>query len=257
MFRLAVRSWNRLVGRRREPGAALLSHPGAEPDDRRVWVRYCCELEITCQSAHEPAPLRLSAKVQDISLGGINLLVNCQFEPGAMLSVDLPGSHSRSSQVLAYVVRVNREGPGEWSVGCAFASELGDEDLQPFGARRVKAPPPDQRAWVRFQSEARAVYRLVRGDATEDQSAQVLNIAPGGVGLRVPEPVDLGCLLSLGLQNPRGEAVLTIMASVIRITQQEDECVLGCNFIRELSAQEIKALVRPTPHPIDSSHPNG
>jgi hypothetical protein len=235
MLQHALRSWKRLVGR--QPRAAAVE------EDRRVWVRYPCELETTLQPAHNPEPLRLAARVQDISRGGISLLVNCHFEPGALLSVDLPGAGGRSSQALAYVVRVSQHASGAYAVGCTFAAEIGDDDLQPFGARQVKPAGPDQRNWVRFPCTAQASYQPLHG-GPDALPAQVLDISPTGVGLRVGSAVDVGVLLSVTLRDGRGESGLTIMASVVRVTTHGNgEWALGCNFIRELNDRELRALV--------------
>jgi hypothetical protein len=235
MFQSALRSWNRLVGR--------LPRATEVEEDRRVWVRYPCELKTTCQPADVVQPLSLSARVQNISRGGINLLVNCHFDPGAILRIDIPGTAGYSSIVLAYVVRVNPSKAGEYALGCTFASELGDDDLQRFPGR-VKSSEPDQRTWVRFPCEAQASYQSVPGGGSELLPAQVLNISPSGVCLLVTSPAEIGGLLSVTLGDVRGEPVSTIMASVVRVTTQGNgEWALGCNFIRELNDRELRALV--------------
>src|SRR5579871_6554445 len=101
--------------------------------DRRVWVRYPCDVEASCQAADLPDSQRLSARVRNISRGGINLVLSCPVEIVAFLSVELPTASPRAtSNVLAYVVRLNPVTEGEWSVGCSFAAELNDFDLEPF-----------------------------------------------------------------------------------------------------------------------------
>jgi hypothetical protein len=236
MFQRVLRSWGRWVGRRPEPETG---------EERRVWLRYPCDLETTLKAANDPQPQRLSGRVLNISRGGVQLLVNERVEPGALLSVDLPGAtDSFASRILAYVVRVVTRPGGGWTVGCTFATELDDEDLEPFAARRLKAVLPDQRAWVRFPCDARASYRLVRSPESRPESARVLNISPSGIGLQANTAIDIGALLSLELSNAQGQDPLTMMASVVRVTPQAGgSWVLGCNFIRELSEQELQALL--------------
>jgi hypothetical protein len=243
MFRLAARSWNRLVGKVPLVAAKDGDQPAPDREDRRVWVRYPCNLETTCQSTHPTIPLRLSARVKDISRGGISLFMNCRFEPGAMLSIDLPSATGQTSTVLAYVVRSRSNRDGEWAVGCTFAIELSTEDLEHLGAPRINGPTPDQRSWDRFPCEAQATCRLVQHEAAAPQTAEVLNIAPDGIGLRLCSPVPIGALLSLDLYNHRGEAAFTIMASAVHLTNRGHDWILGCNFLRELSEQELRALV--------------
>jgi hypothetical protein len=237
MFQRVLQSWGRLVGWGGEAPAAQ--------GERRVWVRYPCELETTCRPANDVAPQGFQVRVQDISRGGIHLLVNRRFEPGALLSVDLPGAGDGSGcTALAYVVRVSARPGGDWAVGCTFATELGDEDLGEFGARRLKPEEPDQRTWQRFACEARASCRPVKAPTAEPFPVLVLNIAPGGLGLRVGQAIDLGVLLSVELHGPKGEPGLTMMASVVRVNRTVGPAwVLGCNFIRELTETEMRSLL--------------
>ncbi len=214
--------------------------------DRRVWVRYPCDVEASCQAADLPDSQRLSARVRNISRGGINLVLSCPVEIGAFLSVELPTASPRAtSNVLAYVVRLNPVTEGEWSVGCSFAAELNDFDLEPFGAQQLKADSHDQRTWVRFPCHARATYQPVKDPEASAVQAEVLNISAGGVALLVAEPVELGALLNLELRDESGQFRLCLLGCVVRLSGQGGlDWVLGCNLIRELSHQELKALLR-------------
>jgi hypothetical protein len=202
-------------------------------------------VETTCQPANAPDNTRLSAKVRDISRAGINLVVNQPIEIGKHLSVELPSLTDKcSSTVLAYVVRVSPLASGEWSLGCTFAAELTDEDLEPFGARRLKPQADDQRTWVRFPCNAKASFQPTKANSAEPWAASVINISASGVGLRVDRPIDLGALLSLDLRSANGNFELKMLACVVRVNAQGDnEWTLGCNLIRELSYQELKALL--------------
>src|SRR5262249_30566466 len=171
--------------------------------------------------------------------------LNCPVEMGSLLSVELPGaSDGLSSTVLAYVVRVNGDPGSEWSVGCTFATELNDDDLEPFGAKRVKANTEDQRTWVRFPCAVEAKYQFVKTDQPTTWTAKVVDLSANGVGLQVDQHLDLGKLLNLELRGDQGNFVLTILACVVRITAQGDgPWAVGCNLIRELTDQELKALL--------------
>jgi hypothetical protein len=146
--------------------------------------------------------------------------------------------------VLAYVVRVAPHPAGEWSVGCNFATELSDEELRPTGAKRLKSLPCDQRAWVRFPGQVRAEFQRVSHPEAEGRPAEVLDISASGIGLLADDPVEVGTLLNVGLRSPEGRVVLTIVACVVRSGAQNDkQWALGCNFIRELTDQELGALL--------------
>src|SRR5262245_36656813 len=123
-----------------------------EGEERRVRVRYPCNLETTLYATNGQGPLRLSGRVRNISRGGIKLVVGQKFEPGELLNVELPGPDGQAAyNVLACVVHAAAGAAGDWALGCAFAQELTDDELRPFGARRQKpATREDLRHWVRF-----------------------------------------------------------------------------------------------------------
>jgi hypothetical protein len=208
-----------------------------------VWVRFPSGLETTLQPARGPDGPRVGARVRDVSRGGIRLVLDRPFEPGEMLSVELPVAEGQPpSTVLACVVRAAEGEGGAWSVGCTFAAELADDDLQMFGARRVKAPETDQREWVRFPSRAQATFQVVRAPAAP-AAAEVVNISASGIGLRAAADLQVGELLSVELRGGDRPAVTTL-ACVVRVTAQPGGGqVLGCNFIGDLADDDLRALV--------------
>jgi hypothetical protein len=243
MFERTVSFWKRLLGRQahEQPGGRTAQ---AE-EERRVWVRYPSDLETTYSPAGKGPSPQLSARVRNVSLGGVSLAVDRAFEPGELLSVELPGATEESRcTVLACVVHVSAAGPREWLIGCTFARELGEEDLEKFGARRERHPPPDQRTWVRFSCDVKAVYQPVGGLPAGLKSAKVLNLSASGVGLLVGEAVENGTLLSVELHAAHAPFTRTMLSCVVHVTAQPGgEWALGCNFIRSLSEEDLKALV--------------
>ncbi len=183
MFGRTFTFWNRLVGK---PATAEEA-----PSERRVWVRYPANLETTVRLAAGPVvETRVSARVQDISPGGANLLVNGAFEAGQMISVELP--HCKDQQthtVLACIVRVTPNGDNQWTLGCVFSQELTEDELAGFGAKRVRHTPPDQRLWMRFATNRRAGFQKVGDPEQVAYSAQIINLSASGVGLAVTTAV--------------------------------------------------------------------
>src|SRR5437016_4801199 len=126
MLQSLISSCGRLFRLGRRPSRAA---PAAS--ERRIWVRHPTDTTTGYQPANAPGSARLSAGVQDVSYGGVQLLVDRPFDLGALLCVDLPGAaEGCSSSVLAYVVRVTRAGQGQWALGCTFAGELQDDELE-------------------------------------------------------------------------------------------------------------------------------
>jgi hypothetical protein len=237
MFQSTRSLWHRLVGRRE----------AVRNEERRLWVRYPAEMVAILQPAATPEPEtqepeRISSVVRDISLGGVNLLVDRKFEEGQLLTIELPLPGAPGPQsVLACVVRANEEKPGQWALGCVFSRELANEDLEGLGARRLRNRRDDQRMWVRFPTDVEARYQKVGDVRNEACAARVLNVSPTGVGLLVNDSVEAGALLTVDLH---GRSHRTILACVVHVTPREDGVwALGCNFIRELTEDDLKALL--------------
>src|SRR5206468_940325 len=103
--------------------------------ERRAWGRFATDRQTTVRRNQEGgAPL--TARIEDVSGGGVRLVVQDQFDPGDMIQVDLPLNGERNTVVLACVVHARPEPGGGWSLGCSFATELSDTDLESVGAQR-------------------------------------------------------------------------------------------------------------------------
>jgi hypothetical protein len=243
MFERTVSFWKRLL-RRHTPAESAGAVQQAE-DERRVWTRYPADLETVYRPAGAGAAVRLSARIRNVSLGGISLCVDRPFAPGQMLSVELPGAtEDARCDMLACVVHAGSGDDGEWLLGCTFARELGEEDLAAFGARRERHTPPDQRTWVRFACNVKATYQRIAEERPAPKSAKVLNLSATGVGLVVSEEVENGALLSVELHAASGDFRRTMLSCVVHVTARgEGEWALGCNFIRSLSEEDLKALL--------------
>jgi hypothetical protein len=104
----------------------------SEPDCR-AWVRFACDVEAPCQAVAPARAGMLSARIVDVSPGGMSLLVPGQFERGAILSVQLPGNAAgQPKRVMLRVLRGRPLGSHLWELGCELADHLSDEDLQRF-----------------------------------------------------------------------------------------------------------------------------
>jgi hypothetical protein len=239
MFERTVSFWRRLTrSRPRRPGGP------ESAEDRRVWVRFPADLETTYHPAGQEGRPGFAALVRNISVGGLSLAVDRPFEPGALLTVELPGPAGQATYAaLACVVHCGPEKDGRWVLGCTFSRELSDDDLEPFGARRARPQPADQRTWVRYTCDVQASFQLVAA-ADGPRPAKVLNISASGVRLLVREPIEAGTLLSVALRSADGTGGKTMLSCVVHVSPQgEGEWGLGCNFITELSEADLLALL--------------
>ncbi len=184
------------------------------------------------------------ARIRDLSRGGLKLLADRPFDPGDLVTVGLPDANGAPNlTVLACVVHCQALGPKQWAVGCNFSQELSEAELRAFGAARARPTPPDLRAWERSPCDVRAVCQTVSG-AEPPWAAQVLNVSPAGMALAVEREVSNGALLSAVLHGPHGGEPLTILACVVHVSERAGGGrMLGCNFIRELSEDDLRRLL--------------
>ena len=232
---------------RRLLGKAALTAPTtntAIQDERRLWVRYQADLQTQVRLAQADRSERVAVQVRNVSVGGAKLVADRPFQPGQILSLELPGDGDELQIVLACVVHVRALGPGQWSLGCAFSRELSGPDLKKFGTHQAPSSPADQRAWVRHDCALQATYQRIGAEDGRDYAAKVLNVSASGIGLLLQDPVTPGSLINLQLRNQQGALLRTILACVVHSTRRaSQDGVVGCNFIRELSEDELHALL--------------
>jgi hypothetical protein len=99
--------------------------------ESRVWVRYSNPPGTAVQAGVDERGW--SAQIQDISRGGLNLLVNRSFEPGSLLKVEVQSTDNViPNTLIARVVRAVSKSQDQWALGCAFVKEISDADLKVF-----------------------------------------------------------------------------------------------------------------------------
>lgn len=236
-----VTFWRWLTGQATPRSSVSSAKTSAE--ERRVWLRHAACLSVRCGEAGSGEEPAVEAVICDISRGGVQITASHRFDPGTLLSVELPSTAGEDQMaVLAYVVRAQPHGESEWKMGCRFSYELNEQQLNAFGAARTRPSEPDPRGWERFPCDTKALYQRVNGPPEPYFNARVLNIAVGGMALMVQEPISVGDLLSTELQDAKGKQVVTILACVVHTQTIPEGQILGCSFLRELSETDITAL---------------
>jgi hypothetical protein len=242
MFERTFSFWRRLVGN--EPAGAGHAPSENGHDERRLWVRYPADLKTSVELANPAQAFKAPAKIRDISRGGANLILDQQIQPGQLVNLELPNADDSVYAILACVVRVHREPSGKYALGCVFSRELSEEDLNRFGARRLRHAPEDQRVWMRFATCVKASYEQIGVGEQPRREAQVLNLSASGIGLLVDHFIDAGALLNVDIVGKEGGAARTILSCVVHVNERDSgDWALGCNFIRELSEEDLRALV--------------
>jgi hypothetical protein len=111
------------------PRATVVANPPSAPGpplcERRLLVRHFCEIGALVDS--------WPANIENISRGGLKVVIGRRFEVGTILKVEVALSdEDHFSMHLAKVVRIEQEPNGSWSLGCAFDQEISEDELQEF-----------------------------------------------------------------------------------------------------------------------------
>jgi hypothetical protein len=104
-----------------------------------------------------------------------------------------------------------------------------------------RAPDDERRASTRYRAPLCVPCRLVDGAGATWQ-AQVRDLSTLGVGLRLPQEVELGALLEIELQRTNGLLVRPVLARVVHVWEDDvrgSSCIAGCAFISELCTAEL------------------
>ena len=127
-------------------------------------------------------------------------------------------------------------------------------------ASPVSTDPPEQpaaakgaecRVWERHGCDMQAACQSVASRSSNDfmWPAMVRNISRGGVGLVVKRRFERGTGLFIECQTEKAECVGPYMARVVHSTPQPDGIwLLGCSFVRPLTAEELNEFLQAAAH---------
>jgi hypothetical protein len=210
-------------------------------NERRASVRVSCDLDSTCQPIVGEHTKSWPARVVDISAGGIGLVLSRRFEPGAMLSVCLASPDGETRTLFLRVVHLAKNVDGGWRLGCAFASELGEEELRAFKAERVRPTEPDCRAWVRFACNVETHCRVVAPTQPGTWPVRVMEVSPGGLKLLAPLQFEGGTILNVKLPDGADLRPRHVLVRVLRNQAfGSDNWMTACEFADQLSDEDLQ-----------------
>jgi hypothetical protein len=99
--------------------------------ERRVWIRYPCEMKGTCRPVLTEAELIWASTTANISCGGIALAAERRFERNTLLAIEIKRPNDdRPMSCVVKVVRVAANPSGGWLLGCTFARAIADEEMR-------------------------------------------------------------------------------------------------------------------------------
>lgn len=98
--------------------------------ERRASVRYPCRLDVAWKFPPASRHLAcLQATTQDLSTGGISLIVPQWFGPGSIIRLELQASE-KVHTLDACVMHASLQQDGNWFLGCAWVTPLSPDDLK-------------------------------------------------------------------------------------------------------------------------------
>jgi hypothetical protein len=107
-----------------------------------------------------------------------------------------------------------------------------------------QAPPIDRRGSERHAFEPGSAWLAVRDNCPGQPPAAVRDISMTGLALAVKEPLRLGSVFVVTLQNQERRLARLLPVRVMHATQASpDEWVVGCQFVRKLTFPELQALL--------------
>ena len=111
--------------------ARIESSDACITDERRRTTRYPCWLSSYCWPLGSSWIERCQSMTEDISTGGLKLVLRQPFEEGTVLIMELQGPGAeKGRRMLARVVHVCEPAAGVWELGCVFDQEVTESDVQ-------------------------------------------------------------------------------------------------------------------------------
>jgi hypothetical protein len=96
--------------------------------ERRAVVRYACKQTTAC--ALFPSYERFRARVENVSIRGIGLIMTREFKPDTLLIIELARRDGTCVAISSRVTQSLKAGGACWKIGCEFDSPLSQELLK-------------------------------------------------------------------------------------------------------------------------------
>jgi hypothetical protein len=130
-----------LLGRRAGPLERFMDQPSesdratapttsAASAERRALVRYRCERPARSRAFIANSYRSIQARVLDLSIEGLGVLLREPVSLGTRLTVELDGPSDSVYELHAEVLHVTAQADGSWRCGCRLAWRLSDGELR-------------------------------------------------------------------------------------------------------------------------------
>jgi hypothetical protein len=220
-------------------GTALKTAPRIEC---RVRPRHACNLEASCQpvAARGDDDLHWHGTICDISAGGVGLILKHRFVPGTELVIELRAGADYPEQTLLARVRHATPLPaGHWLLGCAFLSELRDDEVQSL-LRLAAGPQPPARKVGDSRPTVPAVTEVTFRGLAEDGRPLAILVKRLQPSPTWPLAAGTGLALRVG-----GANAAQVRLVVLETSRAPGGWLVRCRFLGAPRAEVATALGRP------------
>lgn len=210
-----------------------------EPNDRRRTRRHAIQLKLPCSAKRIQQEGAWSVRVRSLSAEWIKLASETAYGPGMYLAIDLPGVGD--SKLMRIVATEPEEGP-HFMVLAHFVKKLSRGELDAVRAV-AQAQRPGRKTSLRRPGPLQATCHRIR--VTEDGPWLVTayNVSGRGIGMVADRPIEPGTFLKLEMPSTNRKRLRTRLLRVTRSRFQGDEWDLGGIFLKELTDDEVRALL--------------
>ncbi len=112
-------------------GSMAVVKDGGTRGNRRKWVRHECDPDVSCRLLLGGDTVLAVERIQNLSAGGVNLVLRDLVPTGKVVTVELCHAQRRVAiRREARVTYVFRAPDGRFTLGGAFAWELGLRELE-------------------------------------------------------------------------------------------------------------------------------
>ena len=106
------------------------SRPVVAEIDRRFSERYRCCRQPPVRVLAKPSFQPVHARVHDITTRSMGLILDCPFDVGSVLAIQLQTKHAGFSGILSgRVQHATKQPDGTWRVGCMLSRSLTDDEF--------------------------------------------------------------------------------------------------------------------------------
>src|SRR5437879_3749483 len=107
--------------------------------ERRSWERIPTLVRVFCQKAQGKDELSWSARLVDISRGGLKLMTSHKFDPTTIICIEKEDEQESAQSLEALVVRAQPAPKGGWCLGCALRKNLEEQEMLSWVERNMKS----------------------------------------------------------------------------------------------------------------------